>query len=556
MSGNGGETAGIRPAEVVSGVRRPSIRLRPRGRFIFAALLLILILALLLGQGVLITARYHRSVAEGVLRDYAEFAAGELESRIQTSLSQRLFPILSLLAARGAPQSGTALPGPADLQDRLDPTIWRLIESSLAPFRLLPDDSLETSGHPFDAAAASRLADSLEQGLDSLITPRSYFGLLFGFGAGDQWVAVYTAGGEPVHGRRPLYGVVLQRSVLADILRPAVARAPLLPPTLTRGSRVDSAVVYRIDSPAGLLLQSGNVGVGGFFASRTLDRLWGGLRVETALRADLASRLIIGGLPRSRLPLVAALLLLTAGLIVAAGFQLRRERELSRLQEDFVAAVSHEFRTPLAQIRLFAETLRLGRVRNDAERDRSFEIIDQETRRLNHLVENLLYVSRIGRGLPAVTLRARDVAADLREAVEGFAPLAATRHARLELAAPARLEARADGDAVRQMTLNLLDNAIKYGPAGQTVLIRLEPRNRKLRLTVDDQGPGVPASDRRRIFQRFVRLERDREANTGGTGLGLALVQELAARHGGSAWVESAPSGGARFVVEWPGAIS
>ena len=83
----------------------------------------------------------------------------------------------------------------------------------------------------------------------------------------------------------------------------------------------------------------------------------------------------------------------------------------------------------------------------------------------------------------------------------------------------------------------------------------LERRDGQLRLMVEDQGPGVPDRDRSRIFQRFIRLERDRAGNAAGTGIGLALVQELAAQHGGRAWVESTPSGGARFVVEWPGAI-
>jgi signal transduction histidine kinase len=84
------------------------------------------------------------------------------------------------------------------------------------------------------------------------------------------------------------------------------------------------------------------------------------------------------------------------------------------------------------------------------------------------------------------------------------------------------------------------------------VTVHLGSRNGKFRLTVDDQGPGVPPRERIRVFERFVRLERDREANTTGTGLGLALVQELARLHGGTAWAEGAPGGGARLVVEWP----
>jgi signal transduction histidine kinase len=280
--------------------------------------------------------------------------------------------------------------------------------------------------------------------------------------------------------------------------------------------------------------------------------MWGGLRVEVALRPSLAPRLVIGGLPRSRLPVVGALLAVTTVLVLTAAVQLRRERELAQLREEFVAGASHELRTPLAQIRLFTETLRLGRVRTDAERDRSLEIIDQETRRLSHLVENLLYVSRAGRGMMAVSPRDQDVAGNLRDAVEAFGPIAAARRNHVAVDAPERLEGLVDADAFRQIVLNLVDNAIKYGPEGQTVTVRLARDDGLIRLTVDDQGPGVPPAERLRIFERFVRLERDRDANTTGTGLGLALVLELAGLHGGRAWAEDAPGGGARMTVEWP----
>src|SRR5256885_11553687 len=114
---------------------------------------------------------------------------------------------------------------------------------------------------------------------------------------------------------------------------------------------------------------------------------------------DMAPKLVIGGMPRSNVPMLLSLLALTAGLVVAALLQLRREYELSQLRADFVSGVSHELRTPLAQIRMFSETLLLGRVRSDEERERSLGIIDQEARRLTHLVENLLHFSRSERRL-------------------------------------------------------------------------------------------------------------------------------------------------------------
>jgi signal transduction histidine kinase len=386
-----------------------------------------------------------------------------------------------------------------------------------------------------------------------VLSSTAYFGVLWLGDPVPAKVAVFNARSAADESGPSIYGLVLPPAALRLLLVPALRRAPLLPPSLTGGTRLDSAVAYRVVTPSGTaLVESAAAPRSYFVASRLLPPMWGGLRVEVALRPSLAPRLVIGGLPRSRLPVVGALMAVTTVLVLTAAVQLRRERELARLREEFVAGASHELRTPLAQIRLFTETLRLGRVRTDAERDRSLEIIDQETRRLSHLVENLLYVSRSGRGMLTISPQTRDVASGLRDAVEAFGPIAAARRVNLAVDAPATLEGLIDADAFRQIVLNLLDNAVKYGPEGQTVAVRLAGHDGLLRLTVDDQGPGVPHADRHRIFERFVRLERDRDANTAGTGLGLALVRELAALHGGRAWTEEAPVGGARMAVEWP----
>ncbi|HEX9893404.1 MAG TPA: HAMP domain-containing sensor histidine kinase, partial [Gemmatimonadales bacterium] len=437
-----------------------------------------------------------------------------------------------------------------------DTTVWRVLGDGMTVFRMTPAGPLETWGADVEPAARSQLADSLPARAGAVLSPKAYFALFWPHGTAENTVAAFNVGRDTAGSTGVIYGFLVRTSALPALVVPVLTRAPLLPPSLTGGTRLDSAVAYRILGPDGSALVESLAAPGsGFVASRVLDPMWGGLRIEVALRPSLASQLVIGGVPRSRLPLVLALLALTTLLVVTAAIQLRRERELARFREEFVAGASHELRTPLAQIRLFTETLRLGRVRSEAERDRSFEIIDQETRRLSHLVENLLYVSRAGRGVLTVSPRVRDVAAELRDAVEGFGPIASARRASVSLDAPERLDARVDGDAFRQIVLNLLDNAVKYGPQGQTVTVHLARADGRIRLTVDDQGPGVPLRERGRVFERYVRLERDREANTAGTGLGLALVQELARLHGGRAWAEAAPGGGARLVVEWPWSV-
>jgi len=133
----------------------------------------------------------------------------------------------------------------------------------------------------------------------------------------------------------------------------------------------------------------------------------------------------------------------------------------------------------------------------------------------------------------------------LREAAEGFAPLAAARGVTLCTELTDGVVAPVDADALRQMLLNLLDNAVKYGPSGQTVTLSLKVTDGRALVCVDDQGPGIPAADRERIWDRFWRLERDRGSAVAGTGIGLSVVRELVALHGGRVWAEDVPAGGA-----------
>jgi len=112
--------------------------------------------------------------------------------------------------------------------------------------------------------------------------------------------------------------------------------------------------------------------------------------------------------------------------------------------------------------------------------------------------------------------------------------------------------AAVDDDALRQVLLNLLDNAVKYGPEGQEVRVGVRPRSPGALVWVDDEGPGIPTGDRERIWQRFFRLDAHRESAIAGTGIGLTVVRDLVAQHGGRSWVETGERGGARFVVEFP----
>jgi signal transduction histidine kinase len=344
------------------------------------------------------------------------------------------------------------------------------------------------------------------------------------------------------------------KSFVGPVFAQVLERTPLLPPSLVHGVSRESVLSVEASAPhAGSVFRSPS---GAFRSASTvtdsLDERFGRMRLRVALRSDIAPRLVVGGLPRSRLPMLGVIFALTVGLMVAALLQLRRQQQLAQLRVDFVSGVSHELRTPLAQIRLFAELLRNGQLRSEQERDRSIGIIDEEAQRLTYLVENVLAFSRSEHGRGAVTVEPVAMDREIQAAVDAFAPLARVRRAKIKSSVEPGLVARVDPRALRQIVLNLLDNAVKYGPLGQTVTVSLTGTETTVQLAVEDRGPGVPRSERSNIWEPYYRVARESDASVGGSGIGLSIVRELVLMHGGHAWVEDAKGGGARFIVEFP----
>jgi two-component system phosphate regulon sensor histidine kinase PhoR len=236
----------------------------------------------------------------------------------------------------------------------------------------------------------------------------------------------------------------------------------------------------------------------------------------------------------------------------------RREQELTRLRADFVASTSHELRTPLAQIRLFAELLQKGALRGPDEAARALRIIEKEAGRLTILVDNLLNYTRLRReaerAAAAAAATAVAVAEEVDHVVDAFAPLAAERDARVVAAVPPGLYALVDALALRQVLTNYLENAVKYGPAGQTVTVGAARDGRRVRVWVDDEGPGVPPGERAAVWDAFRRGRGAEASAAPGSGIGLAVVRELALQYGGGVRVGDAPGGGARFSADFPDA--
>ncbi|MEO5800859.1 MAG: HAMP domain-containing sensor histidine kinase [Gemmatimonadales bacterium] len=258
--------------------------------------------------------------------------------------------------------------------------------------------------------------------------------------------------------------------------------------------------------------------------------------------------LMPGGYPPKPGPRVLAGIIIALLLVGGAAYLAWRTVALSRQREEFTSSVSHELRTPLTNIQLFAETLLMERARTPEERRTALETITRETRRLVHMVENVLAFSRVGRPSETLVRRSERVNRLVEDAVHSFGPLFRAHGITPAVTVTGPSHASVDGDAVRRILVNLLDNAVRYGPDGQAIIVNATHDGVALNLTVEDEGPGVPIIDRERIWQPF---ERGSLGADGGTGIGLAVVHQLVALHGGSVQVEDGRCG-ARFRVRLP----
>src|SRR5580765_3391387 len=241
--------------------------------------------------------------------------------------------------------------------------------------------------------------------------------------------------------------------------------------------------------------------------------------------------------------------------VVYAFRNLTEERALDELKGEFVATVSHELRTPLAAIYGSAQTL----LRDDIEigedkRQRLLQVIAQESERLSRVASDILLANRIDSGRLQLETRPLDVARLAEDVVEQLRSCFAERDdITLELVAaePGSFVA-GDEDKLRQVLINLVDNAVKYSPDGGAVEIRVEPYTTNLRLSVSDKGLGISHGEQQRIFGKFYRVDPQLSRGVGGTGLGLYICRELVRRMDGRLTVSSKEGEGSTFVVELP----
>jgi signal transduction histidine kinase len=273
---------------------------------------------------------------------------------------------------------------------------------------------------------------------------------------------------------------------------------------------------------------------------------------NTDVAAELAR---LGGRRRLWLTGLAALVVLVVAGTAVAARAVSGELAVARLQADFVAAVSHEFRTPLTSLRQVSEVLQEGRVGTDERRQAYYGALVRQTDRLQRLVDALLDFGRMEAGAAPYRLEPLPIDRLVRDVVAEFTDEAAARgeDVTLHLTSTA-LVAPADRDAISNAVWNLLDNAIKYSPGAPEAWVDVRLEDDSIAVSVRDRGMGIPLREQRHIFRKFQRGARATSERIRGTGIGLAVVHHVVTAHGGRIDVQSEPDAGSTFTMWLPSA--
>lgn len=508
---------------------RPTRRMRGTDVFVTAALGATLVVLAGSWLQSLRSVREHEAVVDETLEAYASFAAERLASELDGVFAAHFLREIGFTReVHHAWRAGTPT------VERPTSVGWPNPEH-LDFFSLT--DSVVISHGATDPASLAWVAAQVRAHEPGLPRPAPYAVLR----GRSSTAIVYRSEGEG--SERSVYGFVLDLRDTEPWLERVARRTPLLPRTLSVASDPETLLHVTIglhpeDDPwVDFGLPDATGPTAWAFAAKAA-RLAVGVTIDRNSVTPLTALGASAATVRSLAVLGALTLLLT---LVSIRLILRTIK-LAELRDRFVANVSHDLRTPITQLRLFSEMLQSGRLSDEADRARALTVIRRQSELLSDLVANILEADTPRPGIAPVDT---DLEPLVTEVVLACGAHAAARGTRLTVDWPAGTRGPVDPLAFRRILTNLVDNALRHAQA-KAVRLRIHPTARSVTVEVEDDGIGVPAEDRERIFDRFEQTESQARR---GRGLGLSVVRELARRHDGDVWIEPVTPRGARFVV-------
>jgi len=457
----------------------------------------------------------NNATAESVLREYAILAADEFGRRLTANLGYKGY--YQLISRFDDPHSAEEMQLAISGDERLG-----AIASLAGGYFVFEDNKLSSMSIGQTGEVESLLRQVFDQ---AAMDDTPYHSARTASGRLQLIYRLSSVDGRP----NKAFGFSVDNGGVSRMARKTFDSGPLLPASLADGRVSNDLLFVELIDPGGAVLFENNRQ---YDSRLTVAKVLGsdyqgiveGFTIRVSVNPDSASSLVIGGLPTSQLPLLMTIMVMVFVLMLTALWLFRREQAIMRLRNDFVSQVSHELRTPLTQIRMFAETLLLGRTRTEQESRRSLQIIDRESKRLSHLVDNILRFSNIS-DTTQIDRHWQSLAPILEEVCE--TTQATCDDVVIQIEADPGARANVDADALRQVMLNLLDNALKYGPQQQQILVTLTSAGHYTQISVTDQGPGIPPDEQDRVWTAFYRLRREQDTAISGTGIGLYVVREL-----------------------------